>query len=292
MSGAVTVRRFAVHDLAAAARFCDAARALDPAIEPFAQRLGPIAAGQRAALDLWRVASGEDGGLYGVSFAALRESGPRPVYDFYAAVHPSLRRQGLGRALAEPALASGTALRARVRDGPSTGAAFLSALGFSRTAAELVLQRSGDPPATQPSPALRIRPAGPRDRRALEALSNDAWAGAPDAFVSRGEEIAQLFASEGRLLLLAESGGAKAGYLSAVRLGAMVGIEEVAVLPEFRRAGIARALISHALAGATEAVLSVGESNYPARALYRSLGFRQVGRRLVMERPATAERAG
>ena len=286
MSGVVSVRPFALPDLTAAARFGDAARALDPRIEPFAQRLGLLATGPRARLDLWRVAAGEDGGLYGLSFAALRESASRPVYDFSAAVHPSLRRQGLGRALAEAALGSGAVLRARVRDDASPGIAFLRALGFAESGAQLSLQWvGGSRLEAPPLPALRIRPASTRDAPALRLLADAAWAGAPDAFASRADEIAQLFSAEDRLVLLAASEGRPVGYLSGVNLGRTLGIEEVAVLPEFRRMGIGRALIARALEKAQSAVLSVGESNTPGRALYRSLGFRQTARRLVMIRP-------
>jgi ribosomal protein S18 acetylase RimI-like enzyme len=283
VSGAVTVRPFVHGDLAAAARFCDAARALDACIEPFGQRLGLIAGGKRAALELWRVAAGEDGALYGVAFAALRESAAVALHDFYAAVHPSLRRQGLGRALSEPALSSGVRLRSRVREEARAGRAFARALGFVETGAQLSLQWGGGQVGTRPMPALRIRRAARRDEQALRRLSNDAWAGSPDAIASRPDEIAQLFAEEDRLVLLAESAGSAMGYLSAVQLGSMLGIEEVAVLPEFRRRGVARALIAHALADARSAVLSVSESNVPGRALYRALGFRQTARRLVFE---------
>jgi len=55
------------------------------------------------------------------------------------------------------------------------------------------------------------------------------------------------------------------------------------VLPEYRRMGIGRSLVVRALAGVQGAVLSVAESNVPARALYRSLGFRQTARRVVLE---------
>ena len=284
MSGLVTVRPFALGDLEASARFADAVRALDPAVEAFGQRLGLIATGPRAVLDVWRVAAGEDGGVYGLAFAAVRESQRGAVCDFYAAVHPSLRRQGLGRALSEPAVASSAALRARVRDDALPGRAFLTALGFTPTGAQLSLQWSGDPPEPPPLPALRIRRAGRRDEAALKTLSDESWDGAPEAFHSRADEIAQLFAEEGRLVLVAESGGKPMGYLSAVQLGRTLGIEEVAVSPRFRRMGVGRSLLAHALGTQQAAVLSVGESNVPARALYRSAGFRQTARRLLMER--------
>jgi len=284
LGGIVTVRPFQIDDLEAAARFCDAARALDAQIEPFAQRLGVIATGTRALLDLWQVAAGEDGALYGISFAALRSAEP-PTFDFYLAVHPSLRRQGLGRALADPALASGAGLRARVREDCTTGRAFLSALGFVESAAQLSLHWNGKI-EERPMPALRIRTGTAKDQKLVERLSVEAWAGAPDAFASRPDEIAQLFGEEGRVVLFAESDGKTMGYLAGVQLGRTLGIEEVAVLPDFRRMGIGRALVAFALKSGQGAVLSVSESNKAARALYRSLGFVQTARKIVMERRA------
>lgn len=285
MSG-VTVRRFALDDLAPAARFGDAARALDPAIEPFAQQLRVLASGPRAALELWRVAAGGDGGVYGLSFAARRDPAQK-IYDFYTAVHPSVRRQGIARALAEPALASGAALRSRVRDDAVAGIAFLRALGFEESGAQLFLEWGGGTIKAPAKSAVRIRAAARRDQPALQALSNDAWAGAPDAFAVRPEEIAQLFSGDDRVVLVAEVEDKPVGYLSAVQLGRTLAIEEVAVLPPSRRTGVARALVARALANVEGAVLSVGDSNRPARGLYRSLGFRQTARRLVMQRPAS-----
>ncbi len=283
MSGLVTVRPFEMADLDAAVRFCDAARALDPAVEAFGERLESIARGPRAVLDLWRVAAGQDGGLYGVAFAAVRESARASVYDFYAAVHPSVRRQGLARALSEPAVGNGATLRARVREEASAGRAFLRALGFSETGAQLVLQWSGSRIDAPRVPALRIRHATRRDEQVLTSLSEQVWEGAPDAFLSRPDEIVQLFSEEGRSVLLAQSEGRPIAYLSGVQLGRTLGIEEVGVLPQFRRTGVARVLLAQALQKKEGAVIAVGESNMPARALYRSLGFRQTARRLLME---------
>jgi ribosomal protein S18 acetylase RimI-like enzyme len=291
VSGVVTVRPFDLRDLDAAGRFSDAARALDAFVEPFGQRLGVIATGSRAALDLWRVAAGEDQGLYGIAFSALRESAPGPVYDFYVAVHPSMRRQGLGRALSEPALSAKGRLRVRVRDDAFAGRAFATALGFIETGAQLSLQWAGGKVELVPMPALRIRAATRRDEQALRKMSSDAWLEAPEPYLSRPDDIVQLFAEEGRLVLLAESEGKPMGYLCAVQLGRTLGIEEVAVLPQFRRMGVGRALLGRALTKAQGAVLSVSEANRPARALYRSLGFRQIARRLVLERQSRPPKA-
>lgn len=284
--GIVTVRPFQLEDLDAAAQFCESARMLDPVVEPFSQRLPVIATGTRAVLDVWRVAMGEDGALYGIAFAALRESAQRPTFDFYAAVHPQLRRQGLGRALSEAAAGCGAVLRARVRDDSKPGQSFLIAMGFNEASAQLSLQRIAGAALPEPAemPALRIRLATLRDEPAIARLSADAWADAPDTHGSRADEIAQLFGEEGRVVLIAESDGKPLGYLSGVQLGRTLGIEELAVLPSWRRMGIGRALVLRALRSEQGAVLSVAESNKAARALYKSLGFTRTARRIVYER--------
>jgi ribosomal protein S18 acetylase RimI-like enzyme len=282
----VTVRPFRLGDLDGAARFCEAARALDPVIEPFAQRLLLIANGSRARLSTWRVAEGEDRALYGISFVAERD----PVtLDLQAAVHPRLRRRGLGRALCQGALALELRLRARVREDALPGRAFLRALGFAEGPAQLSL-RWQPRPLPRPS-GIEVRAALAADAKEIERLSREAWAGAPDALQSRPDELAQLFGDD-RALWLALAAGRPAGYLAAVRLGqpraargTTLGIEEIAVLPEQRRRGIGKALLSRALAGAGGAVLSVAESNEPARALYQSFGFSLAARRLIYERP-------
>jgi ribosomal protein S18 acetylase RimI-like enzyme len=260
-------------------------------VEPFSHRLGVVATGPRALLELWRVAEDEDGELHGIAFAAVREARAATL-DIYAAVVPVLRRQGLGRALLEPLLSlPEVALRGRVRDTEPAGRAFLASLGFTDVAAQLSLCWPGHPkPGLPEMPALRIRDAAARDQATVARLSNEAWAGAPDSYGTRADEIAQLFGEEGRLVLLAESEKRPIGYLSAVRLGRTLGIEEVAVLPDFRRMGVGRALLAAALhRDMAGAVLSVNEDNKPARALYRSLGFAQVARRMVMERRNSAE---
>jgi len=293
LTSVVSVRELTGADLAASGELCDRLRAGDPAVEPFAQRLPIIATGPRALLDLWRVAQDEEGALHGISFAGVRESrtaegAGRATADLYAAVAPELRRQGLGRALCAPALewaaANGATLRARVREDARPGQAFLRALGFAETSAQLTLSWSPRPVEAPALPVLRVRRIGPGQAVPdLERLSREAWSGAPDSFATRSGEVAELFSEEGRLVLLAEAERRAVGYLSAIWLGRTLGIEEVAVLPDFRRMGIGRALVASALPGAAHAVLSVAESNRAARALYGSLGFSVSGRRVVHE---------
>ena len=227
----------------------------------------------------------EENGVIRATVAVMLHDDAGELKTLY--VHPSLRRQGLGRALSEPALTSGAVLRARVRDGGKAGSAFLRSLGFVETGAQLMLHWNGQKRIEAvPMPALRIRHGSVKDQALIERLSSEAWKGAPDAFASRAEEIAQLFGEEGRVVLIAESEGRAMGYLSGVQLGRTLGIEELAVLPEFRRMGIGRALVAQALSREQGAVLSVGESNKPARALYKSLGFTQTARRLIFEKRA------
>jgi ribosomal protein S18 acetylase RimI-like enzyme len=479
--GVVTVRPFTLEDLDAAVDFCTRARAEDPSIEPFAQRLQVIATGPRALLELWRVAEGEDGLVHGLSFAAVRETraapapvagegthapktqaqggpahagpaapassddkplrvpairgpaakgrdqgsldkrvaaapglvfagaapptqaprpgallaqaqsaeargvpvaGPFPVapsertftapppvpllpekrglrkvpvakartgplspeelgqaapppirppqprpqpegeqaaesasperegsaaderttLEVYTAVSPALRRQGLGRALCEGALEFAQAapgpvtLRARMKDGEGASSqaaqAFLASLGFVQVSAQLSLSwRGAAPPAPPALQGLQLRVLRAGDKKGLydlERLSEAAWAGAPDSFATRADELAQMLEELERIVLLATLDGPEkkaAGYLSAVWLGKTLGIEEVAVLPDLRRAGLGRALVESALSrGATAAVLSVSEANKAARALYKGLGFTQTARKLIWER--------
>jgi ribosomal protein S18 acetylase RimI-like enzyme len=102
-------------------------------------------------------------------------------------------------------------------------------------------------------------------------------------FAAHADDLVQLFTRPGRMVLLARSGARAVGYLSAVWSERMLAIEEVAVVPEARRQGIARSLVSAALRDAAGAVLSVAEANPGARALYHSFGFTQSARHLVYE---------
>jgi len=280
------VRPFAKGDLPAAARFCDRARALDPAIEPFSHSLAALASGQRARLDLWRVAPEGGDELCGIAFAALREgasaSAP-PWLDIYAAVSPPRRRGGIGAALCAAILAEQAVLRARVHEESRDGRAFLRSLGFEDKSVLLSMLWSSRPLDAPAASSIRVRKASKADSALLEAISREAWAGKPEAFTSRPEEVSRFFA-EDQLALVAESGHRPVGYLTGALLGRALAIEEVAVLPRFRRSGIGRALLVEAIRDASHAMLTVAESNHAARALYHSLGFATSARRVVCER--------
>ncbi len=81
---------------------------------------------------------------------------------------------------------------------------------------------------------------------------------------------------------VADSQGSTVGYVMARISGEEGEILNLAVLPSWRRKGIARSLLVEALgsisaAGVVEAYLEVRQSNEDAIALYRSQGFRPVG---------------
>ena len=86
------------------------------------------------------------------------------------------------------------------------------------------------------------------------------------------------------LYLAAVDGGTLVGYIGVQTVLDEGYINNVAVHPEYRRRGIAAALIS-LLAEQAQAIglafmtLEVRESNAPAIALYEKLGFTTVGRR-------------
>ncbi len=96
--------------------------------------------------------------------------------------------------------------------------------------------------------------------------------------------IGEALASPAALTLFAFCGERTVGLVSAVCAADECDITDVAVLPAFRRRGIAAALLRELFtrlrAGGTRHVyLEVRESNAPAIALYRSFAFSPCGRR-------------
>lgn len=97
--------------------------------------------------------------------------------------------------------------------------------------------------------------------------------------------------AEGKILLVAEADGVPVGYIGAYTVLGETDILTVAVDPAARRQGVGRRLLEslfEALSGQSSVIyLEVRESNAPARALYASLGFSEVGRRRgYYKRPA------
>lgn len=85
-------------------------------------------------------------------------------------------------------------------------------------------------------------------------------------------------------VLVALSGGVFAGFITYTRIADEIQIANVAVLPEFRRKGLADGLLcrlaqSAKQNGVSKTTLEVRVSNLPARNLYEKNGFEAVGLR-------------
>ncbi len=129
--------------------------------------------------------------------------------------------------------------------------------------------------------AVDLHLAAPGDAALLAAIHAACFA--------RGwneESMAQFISGPGCLVLLASraQSGPVEGFLVARKAGDEAEILTLAVHPDCRRAGLARTLVETAIArlraaGAARLFLEVDEANAPARALYRSFGAVEVGRR-------------
>lgn len=92
--------------------------------------------------------------------------------------------------------------------------------------------------------------------------------------------IRESLENENSHFYLALADGVTAGYIGVQIFSKEGYFTNIAVLPEYRRRGIARALINRALENEMEFLtLEVRESNATAISLYESLGFERVGER-------------
>lgn len=98
------------------------------------------------------------------------------------------------------------------------------------------------------------------------------------------ESYAKLAESPGGAVLVCEGHGQPVGFLAARQAADEAEILNIAVRPDFRRRGIASALLRAALnefrrSAVARVFLELRESNLPARALYERHGFLPSGRR-------------
>ena len=90
--------------------------------------------------------------------------------------------------------------------------------------------------------------------------------------------VSESIENENTHLYLALADGEAAGYMGVQIFSGEGYVTNVATLPEYRRQGVAKALIERVLQNEMEFLtLEVRESNAPAIALYESLGFERVG---------------
>lgn len=123
-----------------------------------------------------------------------------------------------------------------------------------------------------------LRPAAAEEAPALAAIHARAfdhpWS---------GEDIAELMASPGVYALAADASG-PLGFILCRAIAGEAEILTLAVDPDFRRQGLARALVEAAAAIARTAdadvmFLEVSAENLPAIGLYEGAGFVRAGRR-------------
>ncbi len=105
-----------------------------------------------------------------------------------------------------------------------------------------------------------------------------------EAGLRRSRDAWDWMQSEDCFLLLARADGHPAGYALAIRIpkaderAGFLFVDELVVLPAFRRRGVARALLRRLQSLAEEMGLAgirllIRPENMPARGLYRTLGF-------------------
>lgn len=93
------------------------------------------------------------------------------------------------------------------------------------------------------------------------------------------QSIADSVSNDSNYFNIAYAGGKPAGYMSMQLVQGEGDIMRVAVLPEYRRLGIGRALLSECFSVNHPDVvfLDVRENNIPAIRLYESFGFVNIG---------------
>lgn len=131
------------------------------------------------------------------------------------------------------------------------------------------------------SAAIGTRLAGPGDAAIMSAIHAACFARSWDE-----ASMAQFIFTPGCISLLVSraEGQPVQGFLIARRAEDEAELLTLAVHPDFRRLGLARALVQRAMAtlrraGAKHLLLEVDEANAPARTLYQALGAVPVGRR-------------
>jgi ribosomal-protein-alanine N-acetyltransferase len=127
--------------------------------------------------------------------------------------------------------------------------------------------------------SLLLQPLGPLDLAVAAALH----AGCFDSPWNEAA-IAELLAMPGSFGTIAQIEHEPAGLVIALAVGMEAEILTLAVLPTFRRRGVARRLLASVVdrlagAGCQRLLLEVAEDNAAARSLYGTLGFAEIGHR-------------
>jgi ribosomal-protein-alanine N-acetyltransferase len=128
--------------------------------------------------------------------------------------------------------------------------------------------------------ATKVRAFHPSDTPNIAKILSDS----AEAAQWPPENYAKLAESPGGILLVCEAEGRPAGFLAARRAADEAEILNIAVHRDFRRKGVASALLIAALSefrssAIARVFLELRESNLPALALYNHHGFLPSGRR-------------
>ncbi len=124
---------------------------------------------------------------------------------------------------------------------------------------------------------MEIRRSIPKDSseiaKAEEEIFSDPWS---------EKDITSLISTEGSMCYTALSDGKVIGYLIGRQISPEGEIYRLATLPKYRRRGVAYRLLDYTVKcergrGLENLFLEVRERNLPARRLYRSYGFREIG---------------
>ncbi|MGM1028718.1 MAG: ribosomal protein S18-alanine N-acetyltransferase [Actinomycetota bacterium] len=126
---------------------------------------------------------------------------------------------------------------------------------------------------------LRIRTAGEDDLDAVMALEQAAF---PASAWERATMRAEIISEWGRYIIAVDGEGRALGYAGLRAVGVEGDVQTIAVAEAARGRGIGRALLAELLAeaerrGVRELFLEVRADNPAARALYESVGFREIG---------------
>jgi [ribosomal protein S18]-alanine N-acetyltransferase len=125
---------------------------------------------------------------------------------------------------------------------------------------------------------VKLRPASRADAAAMAQTHATAFDSPWSA-----EDILRFAEEPGGFALVAEAGRGMAGFILCRVMAGEAEVLTLAVRPEHRRRGVARALVEAAMtlaARTAEAMfLEVAEDNPGALALYQGSGFSSVGRR-------------
>lgn len=234
--------------------------------------------------------------LAGDGFAFLRG------HDLDLAVAPASRGHGLGRALAEAALADAPGVVTAWSHADHPAAATLAAsLGFTAARALWVMEREAGPVDVPEVEGVRIR--GYRDSDAEEVLRVNAAAFAhhPEQGSMDAADLAERMAEpwfDPAGLLVADAGDRLLAFHWTKQHDAEHGeVYVVAVDPAAQGRGLGRAVTAAGLAhlaslGVRRIVLYVESDNAPALATYTRLGFVHTSTHVQYARDPSVEVAG